>query len=429
MQDKKQFIGMSKSSVVSQLRSISDSIFDSKPAYNMHGLTEENKFMWFIRNVHNLGNSHYAYQKYPKPEINNGIFKIQKNAAEPATISLLSDWASNTLESHLVARQTGTNDYSIHLGDTYYVGNEKEIASNFNTDYAGTWPYGTLGSFALLGNHEMYSSGKCYFQQLLPYMGNYVKEQNQIQQASFFCLQNEYWRIIGLDTGYYSLKGWLGLKPNLNLELHDYQKEWLQNIVKLNDDNRGLIFLSHHQAFSAFEDEFPNPLKYISSLLQPGRDILWLWGHEHWFSIYGANRLENGSNVFARCVGNSGMPVEIDSKNKPKQPRSSNFPDPVNRNLTLYDNREREVIDGKIKLGYNGFLILNLLENKLRIDYFDDNDKQEEPRKILQEEWVVDTASGKLTGTDIIDFTCGKDKQLKLFGTDLKNAITPLPIK
>src|SRR4051812_14622384 len=276
MKDKNDFIGMSRSSVVSQLHSLSDSIFKKKPDYDMHGLVEENKFAWFIRNLFNIGNSHFKYQGYPRPEINNGVFTIPKDGSDITKVALLSDWASDTFESHLVARQAADNDYSIHLGDTYYVGNRKEIADNFNTDFGGTWPYGKLGSFALLGNHEMYSDGKSYFNQLLPYMGNYVKDHDKPQQASFFCLENGYWRIIGLDTGYYSLKGFLGIKANKDLDLHKEQKAWLENTVKINEDKRGLIFLSHHQCFSAFEEEFPNPGKYVSNLLQPGRDILWM---------------------------------------------------------------------------------------------------------------------------------------------------------
>ncbi|RYF83811.1 MAG: metallophosphoesterase, partial [Chitinophagaceae bacterium] len=182
-------------------------------------------------------------------------------------------------------------------------------------------PYGSQGSFALLGNHEMYSSGRSYFTQLLPYMGNYVPSHDKDQQASFFCLENDCWRIIGLDTGYYSLKGWLGIKGNNKLDLHDTQKEWLRNTVRLSDDNRGLIFLSHHQCFSAFEDEFPKPAEFIASLLPAHKNVIWLWGHEHWFSVYGANKLANGATMYARCVGNSGMPVELNKKKEAKQPR------------------------------------------------------------------------------------------------------------
>ncbi len=426
MRDKKELIGTSRSSVANQLNAIKESITKPAPTYNMDGLIEENKLAWFCKNLMNLGNSHFTpYPPYSDPA--GGLFEIQKGADEPVTIALLSDWASDTAESQQVAAQVGTNDYSIHLGDTYYVGNDKEIASNFNTSLGGAWPYGSLGSFAMLGNHEMYSNGASYFQQLLPVMGNYYADHKQVQEASFFCLENSYWRIIGLDTGYDSLTGWLGLKANANLDLPDVQKAWLQNTVKLNEDKRGIIILSHHQCYSAFEDEFPNPGKFISSLMQPGRDIIWLWGHEHWFSVYGANKLDNGSNVYARCIGNSGMPVELkDTNGNPKVPKSSNVGDAVNRNLVLYDNRQKEVIDATIPLGFNGYTLLNLEGPKLVISYYDDNNMQPQSRKVLEEEWSIDINTGNLSGNSITDLTLTSDFPFNLFSGDLSKAIKPL---
>ncbi len=111
------------------------------------------------------------FQLYSNPAVNSGIFKIQKDPAEPVTIALLSDWASNTKESRQIAQQAGINDYSIHLCDTYYVGSENEIAANFDPEKGGNWPYGTLGSFAMNGNHEMYSGGQSYFTRATPRYG------------------------------------------------------------------------------------------------------------------------------------------------------------------------------------------------------------------------------------------------------------------
>src|SRR5882672_11489454 len=221
MRDKKKLIGLSRAPVVNQLQAVKESITKAPPLYNMDGLVIQNKLTWLLKNLGTLGNCRFKpYPTYDPQSGNNGIFKIPKDSQETTSVALLSDWASDTVESQCIAAQAGTNDYSIHLGDTYYVGNEKEIAYNFNTDQGGTWPYGSLGSFAMLGNHEMYSSGKVYFTQLLPYMGNYEPGQDnvvQTQKASFFCLENDYWRIIGLDTGYDSLKGFFGLTNNTGL--------------------------------------------------------------------------------------------------------------------------------------------------------------------------------------------------------------------
>ena len=434
LRNQSELVGLNRSSLSNQLSAIGDSVAKPAPLYNMDGLVEENKLTWFLKNVCSVCQAKYTpYPVYTGD--NTGIFKIEKPSSEPVTIALLSDWASYTAESQLVAKQTGINDYSIHLGDTYYVGNDKEIAENFNTDQGGTWPYGTLGSFAMIGNHEMYSSGKSYFTQLLPYMGAYVPDQEkpvQVQQASFFTLENEYWRIVGLDTGYNSLTGLLGLTPNTDLDLTAEQKTWLQNTVRLSDDNRGIIILSHHQCFSAFESEFPKPAAYIASLLPAGRDIIWLWGHEHYFSVYGPNKMSNGGNLFARCIGNSGMPVELyTTDGGVKRPRNNDPASGENRNLVLYDSRKRQVLNGNIPLGYNGYLIMTLQANNMTITYFDDNNLAETSRKILEEKWTIDNTTGALTGTSINDFTINGDQpaelQLSLFGGYLSDAITKEP--
>ncbi|MEP7170506.1 MAG: metallophosphoesterase, partial [Bacteroidota bacterium] len=274
--EQKELLDLSRNPFRSQWKSFKDSLSNKPPQYTMHGLKEESKLTWIWKNLGHLGNTHYAYQKYNNPVINKGIFKMPVGQGEEISIALLSDWASDTFESRNIALMAGEPDYSIHLGDTYYVGNSQEIANNFNSAFGGSWPYGKLGSFAMLGNHEMYSSGKSYFTQLLPYMGTYSGDIKQ-QEASFFCLENDHWRIIGLDTGYDSLRGFFGVKPKIDLKLHDWQMDWLRDVVKPGSDKRGIILLSHHQFFSGFENESEqlNPASQIAPLIGNDRTILW----------------------------------------------------------------------------------------------------------------------------------------------------------
>jgi hypothetical protein len=431
MNDKTDLMGLGRTAIENQWHALNENNADAPPLYNDQGLIAENVLEWICKNIGSLWQTPYTpYPTYSDPSTNNGIFTIQKPSDAPVTIALISDWASNTVESQLIAKQAGTNDYSIHLGDTYYVGSAQEIAENFDPAQGGTWPYGTLGSFAMNGNHEMYSSGQSYFTQLLPVMGAYEANNDapaQTQQASFFCLENDCWRIIGLDTGYNSLTG-LGVTDNLNLNLTQEQKDWLANTVNLNNDKRGIIILSHHQCFSAFENEFPNPATYISSIMTPGRDIIWLWGHEHWFSVYGPNKLANGSNIFARCIGNGGMPVELYVEGGIRKPNDpNNIDNPHNRNLVIYDQRPRETINGDIQLGHNGYTILTLQAGNAVISYFDDNGGTGPGRKVLEEKWTIDTTTGNLTGNSIVDYTINGDQpanlQLSLFGNYLTDAI------
>ena len=88
------------------------------------------------------------------------------------TIAICSDWATDTAESVAIAKQMGTHDpdFTIHVGDTYYVGSPEETRSNF-TDSTSAWVRGKRGSFALLGNHEMYARGVAFFKYLLKTLG------------------------------------------------------------------------------------------------------------------------------------------------------------------------------------------------------------------------------------------------------------------
>lgn len=428
MKDKSELLDLGHSPITSQWKALEASGEDVPAIYHDGELISENVWSWVLKTIGAPFTAPFApYPTYDDPA-NNGIFKIQSETENTATIGILADWASNTKESQLIAEQVGTeNDYNIHLGDTYFIGKHDEIAANFFPENQGSWPYGKSGSFALAGNHEMYSSGKSFYTELLPRMGT----SGQVQKAGFFCLENDYWRIIGLDTGYESLLPPLHLAPNPALDITPEQKHWLQDVVQLNADKRGIILLTHHQCFSAFEAEFPGPMNSISTLMNPGRDLIWLWGHEHWFSVYGANKMHNGANVFARCVGNSGMPVELYVQGGVKRPKNNMPHSSENRNLVIYDQRQREVINGNIPLGHNGYVIAALNGPNLTLSYYDDNGGSGAGRKLLEEKWTIDTGTGKLTGQSIYDFTANgintAAQQLSPFiGAELKDAITAI---
>jgi hydrogenase maturation factor len=100
------------------------------------------------------------------------------------------------------------------------------------------------------------------------------------------------------------------------------------------------------------------------------------------------------------------MPVELhNKKGGEKRPKADRFDDRKNRNLVLYDNRQREVLGGKYALGHNGFVILTLDNDQLRITYYDDNNMQREARRVLEEVWRRDPNTGSVQGESIVDYT------------------------
>ncbi|HMG16522.1 MAG TPA: metallophosphoesterase [Saprospiraceae bacterium] len=387
---------------------------------NINELTEAdflNNWKWIMKMIPTVGACRAKYPGYPAGG-DQGIFNITEDQGQEVSIALLGDWASNTDKARNIAALVGNDmDYSIHLGDTYYTGSKPEIQQNFEHKKGGTWPFGKKGSFALLGNHEMYSSGKAYFEDLLKMMGSKAPG-NPKQKASYFCLENNFWRIIALDTGYDSLDKIIAEAPDTDLVLLEKQINWLKEVIfKDENDKRGIIILSHHQNLSAFNEEYKNPGKTLAALIPEGRKFIWFWGHEHRLSIYGKNILEqetpdnlpvkNNISFYGRCIGHAGQP-----------PKINELPVNTGRNLVLYDNRYSHTVHttDDIDVGYYGYVVLKLNNDILTIEYFDDdkNNMTDGKSLILKETWLVDS-KGDLNSLGIDDLTMDRtDEAQKL---------------
>ncbi|RAJ99969.1 calcineurin-like phosphoesterase family protein [Larkinella arboricola] len=318
------------------------------------------------------------YQFYPRNG-DDGIYPMH-TYSDAVTLALVSDWATDTPESDRIGYliRDYDPDYTIHLGDVYFVGTPEEIATNF-TDPDASWHFGKHGSLALSGNHEMYSNGTAFFKKLLPAMKIRKGDQVATQQAGFFCLENSHWRIIGLDTGYNSTNRPLLevlFKPDCNLR--DEHLKWLTEVVKLNDpnDKRGIIFLSHHPYFSSFRDDHPVVGRQLKKAFGAAeRPVLWFWGHEHRLSFYNKYGFSDGIQAWGRCVGHGGMPVET---NPPDRGHTGQ--------LLFYDQRIRERIRRR-DVGYNGFALLSVQGAAIDIKYIDQNN-----HTVIAERWTVDEA-------------------------------------
>ena len=340
-----------------------------------------------------------AFRDYTTPGKGNGVHGI----GDKVRLSVIGDWGTGTDEAEMVAEQVREfrPEFTIHLGDVYFVGDETEVKENFlgekTSDYAPVkWPMGTKGSFALCGNHEMYARGGGYFDAVLPRMGlkrSATSEWGEGQWASFFCLENKHWRIVGIDTGYDSTRfdwgrvpivqksKWVrtseALKPRC--ELHEKLMKWLATEVNPDGDNRGLILLSHHGPFSSFSDWYRVPSKQLSQLIH--RPAIWFWGHEHKLAIYDLYSVTGGIATYGRCIGHGGMPVERGQE-----------PDIDECRWLAWDNR-RYHNGEKIDAGFNGYANLILDGADMRVDYRDLRGE-----RLLSEEWRVDLRSGRLEG-------------------------------
>lgn len=317
----------------------------------------------------------------------SAVYALPGDDGSAVRISMAGDWGTGTDEADDVGRQMLAFEphFTIHLGDVYYVGDPEEINENcLNTPNPANnytpvkWPHGSAGSFALNGNHEMYANGDGYFDLFLPTLGM-AKAGGEIsgQQTSFFCLQNQYWRIIAVDTGYNSIGlPLLSQIPLVNripfvggdCKLPRENVEWLKKIVRPAEDKRGLVVLSHHQYYSAFEGKYPLAAKQMwKAGVQ--RPVLWFWGHEHrlaGYDIGGGGRLR----AFGRCIGHGGMPIDaIEPKGKPEP--------------LFYDLRKSKTNN----FGINGSVNLTFAGANLTAEYLDLTGE-----RILTENWRADSS-------------------------------------
>lgn len=338
-------------------------------------------------------------RKRPLPHYkgpHQGIFPVLNNQC---SIGLLSDWASYTSESIRTGNKLKEHDcdITIHMGDIYYVGSREDVELNFGEE--GAWPWGKKASFALPGNHEYFSSAAGFYEVLLPKMGVKNGEQNWHQESGFFCLENDYWRIIGLDTGYHSVNKQIIKKTiGQDARLDDHILKWLKEVVKpfAPGDNRGIILLTHHQPKSAFESPYEKMVEQLAPLLGNKRPLIWLWGHEHRLAFYGANTQKDSILHFGRCIGHGGMPVALGNAVELDMPDKESG---AQQSLVMYDQRsnpkhEELITQSNQVLGYNGYATIELNDQRAILRYYDD----ESPAALVTETWEINTNTGEMKG-------------------------------
>lgn len=251
-----------------------------------------------------------------------------------ASVALFSDWgtgrpAADTVMSQITSRGP---DLMVHLGDIYYSGQPEEARERFLEH----WPDTGAARFALNANHEMYSGGHGYFETVLPEMEN---------QGSYFSIQNDHWRLIGLDSAYKDKR------------LHGPQLQWLEKLVEPNDGRRNIL-MSHHQAFSMFEEVDPDDLyRPVKPLIDRGKIHAWFWGHEHknvGFLKY--------KGLVARCLGHGAIPY---------LPPGSDFNEKTFPDLKVkFVNRRRRP---STLQAVNGFAMLRFNGPDLEVDHIDED--------------------------------------------------------
>jgi len=219
------------------------------------------------------------------------------------------------------------------------------------------------------------------------------------QKTTYAAFENQYWRVIMLDTGYTSWTGNISLNFTYNTRQLPPVITWLKDVVKVGDpfDKRGIVFLTHHGGISAFWQAFHATPKQLGKIVPKSKTVVWLWGHEHRLVAYKPNNY-HGLNAHGRCIANSGAPTLLHKFTRPSKHDSKHIRHGKEK-LFWYDNRLYQNINSTVAPateadalmrgasqylaftskkkngvwvqaeGYNGFAMLRFKGPKLTIDY------------------------------------------------------------
>jgi hypothetical protein len=271
---------------------------------------------------------------------------------DSARLILVGDWGTGIPRAQKVAAamrgyveegmRAKRDVHVVHLGDVYYSGWDYEYRKRF----LRYWPVKQteaeqVGSWCLNANHDMYSGGYGYFDDLLA--DARFRRQGR---SSFFRCYNQAWQILGLDTAWDDN----GLK--------DPQADWIKHVLEQNAQKT--ILLTHHQFFSAYD---PGPdvgkvlTQKIGPVLNSGRARVAFWGHEHRCVFYEPyHGIEYG-----RLVGHGGVPVYM------THGTGDPFPKPANYEYRGYFDKGLE------RWALFGFAVLDFDGPTIHARYVDEN--------------------------------------------------------
>ena len=284
--------------------------------------------------------------------------------SDSARLVLVGDWGTGLPRARAVAAlmaeevrsaiADGRDVHVIHLGDVYYSG----LASEYQRNALAYWPISPaqagdrVTSWALNGNHDMYSGGYGYFQTMLSDPRFRFQRSADGRPTSYFRLTSPTWDFVGLDTSWYPEVLFEGLQA----VLQDPQGQYVQSTTGGDRAHRRkLALLSHHQYVSAYSPSDIGPVlgSKLGPVLQQDGVTAWWWGHEHrcmGFAPAPGVR-------FPRCMGNGGVPTA---------PPAGSLPASV-----AWENRDQIVDAGQTWLRF-GYTVLDLHGDRIEARYLND---------------------------------------------------------
>jgi len=236
---------------------------------------------------------------HPKPELPSSTGSATqfcyplRQVDGRTTLALFSDWGSGYYHARYIIKHIASMNpgQAIHLGDVYYAGSPTEIKRHFQEILSPLLT--SLPIYTLNANHEMMHNGVPFFEFL---QFKHGLGASQPQESTYFCLSNDFYQVIAIDTDYHE-----------NGRYRDAALvEWLDTRLQEGRAKRKInILLSQHEPYNprgveALLHEDLKPLVLDEQLVD-----LWFWGDEHYAALH---RTGSGAPFIGACIGHGGYP-------------------------------------------------------------------------------------------------------------------------
>jgi hypothetical protein len=277
------------------------------------------------------------------------------------TIALFSDWGTGYYHSRYIARHVvhlGVAQ-AVHLGDVYYTGTSSQFEEQFTPPLLEVMK--AMPLYAMNANHEMDSHGIPYleFLALKRQLGGETGYSPQPQETSYFCLANDAYQVVGIDTAFF--------------DNGRYKKKILRDWLRARlehgrDTGKVTVLLSQNEPYgpSGGDSIAARELRdlYTEDLGDWAKEGLihaWFWGDEHYAALY-----EPGDEVpfVGSCIGHGGYPygrMHLDSQSG----------DVTQAVWAETDARFPEDTGQRQDRGNNGFCVLTFATDGIRLAYWD----------------------------------------------------------
>jgi hypothetical protein len=300
----------------------------------------------------------------PKPDLpvpaGNAVYPLTARGGQ-TTVALFSDWGTGYYHSRYIARNINhlAVAQAVHLGDVYYTGTGSQFEEQFTpplVDLIKTMPF-----YAMNANHEMDSHGIPYleFLAMKRQLGTQAGFVAQPQESSYFCLSNDSYLVIGIDTAYH----------NKARYKNDDLRAWLRSrLEEGRDAGKVTILLSQNEPYGPEHGDSVAArglrelyTKDLGDWAREGLIHLWFWGDDHYAALFASN---DDVPFLGSCIGHGGYPygrMHVDSR-----------PDDVTQVVWAEtEARFPEDTGQRQDRGNNGFCVLNLESDGMALTYWD----------------------------------------------------------